>query len=897
MNFYALISLIGAVLSLALGFFVVAREPSNRVHRMFLLFCLSVAYWCFTEYGYRQAELYAIASFWLKLSAICPLVISVFLHFALVYTGIHTSGRRRWILPLVYGPAIMFSLIDLPTSKITGQPMHAYWGWTYSIPHSIWYHLYIGWSTVVMFLVAFLCFRYFAVTIDRQRRKQAMYVAFGFLLPIVLGFVTEGFLPYVNIRIPELTTLGFAIANVVIGYAIWRHELFTLSPATAADRIITTMNNALFLNKPERTIQTVNGTATALLESAENELLGRPVVSLFPDAAFMQATMQKLALDRISRAEIETTMRTSSGREVPISLSMSAMVDRTGALQGMILIGRDITQRKAAQEALQRAHDELEVRVRDRTAELAESNLRVLEEKELLAVTLGSIGDGVITTDNDGVVILMNGTAESLTGWTAAEATGRPIKQVLNLETADKGVPVPDPVKQVLEAKTVIELPDGCTLIAKDGSRRRIADSGAPIANASGAIIGVVLVFRDVTERQLLEQELVKMKKLESVGILAGGIAHDFNNLLTGIAMNLFIAKTEIPPEQKAHEFIREAEAATFRATRLTQQLLTFAKGGKPVRKVDSIADLITDATGFLLSGTTVNYVLDLEKDLLPVLMDKGQIDQVLSNVVINAKQVMTQGGTITIKGENVAVDVEGFAGKRHAGTLNRLRPGLYVKISVCDQGPGISPEIIDRIFDPYFTTKSEGSGLGLTIAYSIIQKHEGTLTVESVPGSGSVFSFYLPAAPEAPSTPADTAIHGVPLEKVQKARRILIMDDEPAIRKAMAGLLEKLGFEVVGAANGEEAVRIFTEAHEAGRNFSLVILDLTVVGGMGGKECVRLLARVDPSVRAIVSSGYSTDPAMAAHAAFGFAAALPKPYELEQLMAVIHQVLEESPR
>jgi CheY-like chemotaxis protein len=387
-----------------------------------------------------------------------------------------------------------------------------------------------------------------------------------------------------------------------------------------------------------------------------------------------------------------------------------------------------------------------------------------------------------------------------------------------------------------------------------------------------------VLVFRDITEQQKQEEEFLRAQKLESVGLLAGGIAHDFNNILTAIFGNIQLARLGLKPDTPAIEPLAEAEKAFSRARDLTQQLLTFAKGGAPIRKTAAIAELLIETTRFAMRGT--NHLLvefDIAPDLQPVKFDAGQISQAINNIVINAKQAMPAGGRFRVEAQNAILE---------KSNLLALAGGRYVQLRFKDWGGGIAPEHMERVFDPYFTTKQAGSGLGLATAYSIVRRHDGHITANSKVGKGSTFTVYLPVSDEVaeppPAIEAVSAGHG----------RILLMDDDPAIRRVGSALLGKLGYEAETAKDGVEALRLYGQAIKQGRPFAVVILDLTVVGGMGGVDCLLHLKRLDPPVRALVSSGYSNNPVMAAYADHGFHGVVAKPYQLAELSKTLAALL-----
>jgi two-component system cell cycle sensor histidine kinase/response regulator CckA len=503
---------------------------------------------------------------------------------------------------------------------------------------------------------------------------------------------------------------------------------------------------------------------------------------------------------------------------------------------------------------------------------------KLKESEQWLSTTLKSIGDAVIATDANGFVSFMNPVAEVLTGWNQQDAAGKPLSEVFNIINEETGKQTEDPATRVLRKGFVVGLANHTVLIAKDGMKRPIDDSGSPIKDDKGNIIGVVLVFRDITEKRRLEQELIKADKLESVGILAGGIAHDFNNILTAILGSIALAKMYTKPEDKIFQRLRGAETASLRARHLTQQLLTFSKGGAPIKKTAFISELLKDTATFALSGSNVRCKFSIPGDVWPVEVDEGQISQVISNLIINASQAMPEGGMIKARAENIAVDAEqGLP----------LKEGRYMKISIEDQGIGIPKDHLQKIFDPYFTTKQKGSGLGLATAYSIVRRHDGCIQVKSELGVGSTFHIYLPASSKEALIEKELR-EGIPAGE----GKILLMDDEELIREVAGEMLEILGYEVEFAKDGAEAIELYKKAKESAHPFDAIILDLTVPGGMGGKETVQELIEIDPEAKAIVSSGYSTDPVMADFKKYGFGAVVAKPYKIKELGEALHKVI-----
>ena len=388
----------------------------------------------------------------------------------------------------------------------------------------------------------------------------------------------------------------------------------------------------------------------------------------------------------------------------------------------------------------------------------------------------------------------------------------------------------------------------------------------------------LIVTFNDITERKRADLERLHFSKLESLGTLAGGIAHDFNNILTAILGNIGLAALDDKIGPRVKDTLSQAEAACLRAQALSQQLLTFAKGGVPVKKLFSVAELLTESTAFTCVGSPVKCETTFPENLWWIEADPGQIDQVFQNLTINAIQAMPTGGTIKVWAENLILGTESDL---------PLSAGRYIKISVRDQGMGIPADHLPRIFDPYFTTKQKGSGLGLASAYAIVQKHHGHIAVESKPGVGTTFHIYLPAVDQQ-VTPQPEEDKGLPVG----TGKILVMDDEEMVREVLGRLLARLGYEAEFARDGGEAIEMFVQAQGSGQAFVAAILDLTVPGAMGGKETLAGLLEIDPQVKAIVSSGYSDDPIMADFQKYGFSGVIAKPYRISELGKILNQVI-----
>jgi PAS domain S-box-containing protein len=526
--------------------------------------------------------------------------------------------------------------------------------------------------------------------------------------------------------------------------------------------------------------------------------------------------------------------------------------------------------------------DNLEELVSSRTKELekeiadrlkTENALRSSEE--YLRTIIDQSPIGMIVWDTSFRISQWNKRAEEIFGYSAEDAAGLPASRLLP-ETMHPHI---TKIWQKL-VTTESGVRSRNENITKD--RRTILCDwfNTPISNSQGQVLGALSLIENVTERLQEEKELIKIEKLESTGILAGGIAHDFNNILTAILGNINIALRDRNLSDTTRELLSSAEQASIRARVVTRQLLTFAKGGEPILEPAQLGEIVRESTDFVLNGSNVTALYTIPDDLWQVPVDRGQISQVIENIVLNSRQAMKHSGVLEIACENVHRDDSSYA------FLDRTKP--FIRIIIRDSGPGIPTKLLDKIFDPYFSTRDEGSGLGLAVSLSIVNKHNGRIMVNSESGKGAEFILYLPAI--GTETTHKESEGKVSLQP--QSIRVLIMDDDESVRRVLHVMLELLGHQVFQASNGEEAIAIYRDRLHSDEPIDLVIADLSIPGGMGGKEAMSALLEIDPGTRAIVSSGYSSDPVMASCRDYGFRVAINKPYVLEKLEKAIHAAL-----
>lgn len=539
----------------------------------------------------------------------------------------------------------------------------------------------------------------------------------------------------------------------------------------------------------------------------------------------------------------------------------------------IIAINRDLVYSETPAELkLTVTNDPRDQVIDDLTEELRESEMQY-------SATINSIDDAIHVVDTDLRFVLCNNAFRNLSGELGykADPTGQKLFDLFPFLT-DK---VKNEYQQVINTGEPLITEENIKIgdISFNTETRKM-----PIREA-GKVIRVITIVRDITEKRRMEEELLQVQKLESIGILAGGIAHDLNNLLTAIVGNISMAEMDAQMGREPEMIMKrlgEAEKASMRVKDLTQQLLTFSKGGAPVKQLATINEFLKDSATFALRGSNVKGEFSIPDNIWSAEIDEGQINQVINNLVINADQAMPDGGILAIKAENIILKTE------HGLPL---QSGTYIKISIEDKGTGIPERHLKKIFDPFFTTKQKGNGLGLATSYSIIRKHGGHIAVESQLGVGTIFHIYLPASPD------QAMIESRKNENrpVTGSGRILIMDDEECILDMATQMLGNLGYVVVTTVNGSEAIAAYKESVRSGEKFDAIITDLTVPGGMGGREVIQRLLEIDPDIKVIVSSGYSNAPVLSDFRNYGFKGTIAKPYRLKELSEVLHQVITEN--
>ena len=759
LNPFAIPLLIVPAITLSLSCMIFRREGLNRISYGFRLVAVSISIWLLSfSLMYCSKNVWA-AFFWAKMSYFgVPMIPAALYQFTVSVLGIGKENRKT--VRLAWGLSAASSAMIIGTGYVI-KGMRLYW-WGY-YPQYRWqgaeYLIYFAGALALSMIHFVSGYREAAAGSVQRSRIKALMAAFGISY---LGLID--YLAKFGVPVYPIGYLPIMICMLLIARAMLRYRLVDITPQFAANSIIDTIEDALFVLDSEGFIRLVNRAATSLFGEG---IMGAHASAIIHDDIF-SGQARKLMEGQVRRLEFPYLPEHNGSRSAPRILSLSASIMRGGGDRPLaaVCIVRDITEQRFAESELKQAREELEHRVEQRTADLKKAN---------------------------------------------------------------------DQLK------------------------------------------------REMERRAKMENELLKMQKLDSIGLLAGGIAHDFNNILTGIIGKINLARPSLDQSNKAGKLLDDAERALLRARDLTQRLLTFSKGGNPVKKPCLVSGIVRDCCEFSLSGSKAEFVFSSEAGLWPAMVDEGQVSQVINNLALNAVQAMPTGGTVTAVCRNCETN-------RDNGLP--LEPGKYVEISVRDNGQGISPENIGKIFDPFFTTKEQGNGLGLATSYSIVKKHGGHIAVESSLGKGTAFRLYLPACPsEPPAHPEENK----PEKTGGENARILVMDDDDMIRDICCDALTAFGYRVECVKDGKEAVELYRKEKEAGRSFDLVIMDLTVPGGLGGKETLKKIMEFDPFVKAVVSSGYSHDPVMADFRDYGFRGVIAKPFKITELSSVLSKVLSEN--
>ena len=755
MSALAIISLISFAVAVLMGTFAIRQDYKNIMNWVFLFYCLSAAYIALAELGSSIATSTENAAQWLKAGSLWPFVIAFLVHYGLLFTkSVRLLGKALTYF-IIYAPAIAFVIIDLSTDLLQGEPVQEAWGWAYSVPEdtSIFY-LPVIWATIMGITALALCLRHFIKTTEITGRRQAQYVLLGIGFPMVAGLVTGGILPATGVQGPGLFAVGCVAGSVFIAFAIVRYRLFPINPATAAEHILSTMTDPVILANPEGDIVQINDATLRILGYDRGELIGQQLkIILDSEQEDRLGTHAQLDTDSSGATAVEVNLVTKDGESIPVSLSWTPVHDRHGTQLGTVHIGKDLTELKKSAKALQEANDALDLRVQERTKELAKANQELhneiaerkkaeeaLRESEHKYRTLfdGAL-DGIFVTNADTMRIqICNKAAADMYGFDSVDdAIDENLLEYIH--SADKEKVIKSMIADTYEGHTTQT--NEFRSITKDG--REIWVSALSTKMKTEGKMTILISVRDITkqkhseqEKERMEQQILLSGRLAAVGELAAGIAHELNNPLCSVQAfaELLATDADLPKEVKSDIDMIYKEAQ--RAARITSNLLSFSRRHHPEKRLVSINDVILKSLElheYRMKVNNIDINLELELELPQTMADYHQLQQIFVNIVTNAEQAMTDShrkGNLNVKTE--AADE-------------------IIRISFTDDGPGILEENIDRIFDPFFTTKEvgKGTGLGLSICFGLVRSHDGTLFAENNAAGGATFVIELPVISE----------------------------------------------------------------------------------------------------------------------------------------------------
>ncbi|MBN2536354.1 MAG: response regulator [Spirochaetales bacterium] len=851
------ISIFVCIIYIHFGFYAIKKNKNDPLYRLFFLVAIICTYWslCITVFYLVKNKI--IAKNIYLMSLVGPIILpAIVIHYILTFTKRTSVQKKRILIGLLYLPSLINIIgLFIPDTSIRDLVSSPF-GWIIEINRTspfVWF--YISYNLIYSGIIIFLLSRWKDTLKIRERKKQATLIIVFLLLSILFVVVEEIVSRFLMIHpFPPVSNITAIIWLVGILFIIKRNKYMRISPEKAVHEILFNMMDILILTGEKGEIIQINQQLTHLLGFTEKELSGKSANILFTE----ELNLSDIQILTQSRKIIKTKQENT----IPVILRIEPIKNNDQDIFGYLLIGHDAREReKLEQEIIERENAEK----------------RLIESRSLHISTINALDEIIHVVDTDLRIILCNETFYNV-------AKGFKKNIILGETKLDEVFPF-------LKDEVLMEY-------------REVFTTGKPILSEEQNEIGggtfytevrkipvmknhrisfVVTIIRDVTDKKKIDQTQLQSGIVDSVSLLASGIAHDYNNLLTTILGNISLAKNYFSHRLLHNEALSGAETAVLRARELTQQLLTFSQKGTLVKQTGDIGKLLKKSASFFLSGSNIKCDISISDNLYKTSFDKQQIARVFQNLLLNAKQAMPGGGALSIRTRNRIIEEE-------SGVF--LPPGKYIEISFIDQGEGMSDEILPRIFNPYFTTKESGSGLGLATAYSIVKKHGGTIEVTSKIGEGSTFSVCLPA---------DESIEEVEVEikrnrDIKKGKgTILLMDDDRDVRDTLKRILEHMGYDVKDAENGNQVISLYTSALKSGRRFDLVILDLTIQGGENGGQVFQNLREYDPLIKAVIISGYGANENFSNLHQMGLKGFIKKPFDVVELSELLEKIIASS--
>jgi two-component system cell cycle sensor histidine kinase/response regulator CckA len=860
MNIFSLISYSVSIASFIMAVYVLTKNFKSPLNWTFFLLVFFMSAWSFCFSFFYSAGTSAAALVWYRAGVLFLYPSSGFLlHFSLVLTGKKRVYRNLFFSLALYTIPVVLMIITLNGGlalEVVGEPGRWINVFSTSSILSIVILLYIA---IPSFIALALFGRYLYRQADKRKRKQVLIIIVSIIVPVLLNLLLTAVVRGLEIRqIPEVTQYFSFVTLFGFWFAIFRYKLMVINPADTVDTIMSSMHDAVFYINNEGTIITVNHRLCNMIWYNKDELNGRPAESILETSSRFLAMLNEQTTIPVSYIE-DSMLKTRMGTRIPVRLTVSS-INNESRIIGFMLVCHDL-----------RNERQLEIEIAER--EMVYKALAGHEEQYRL--TLDGLNDPVMVLDtgsrikfcNSAMLSIFKIFTNSIDAITDTE---------LELASPEMSSIISQHMPEVLRLKKV-HVNEG-RIIREDwimNYELRLI----PIVNEE-IITSVIAVLHDITEIKRSEKIIQHSEKIESLGLLAGGIAHDFNNTLVAIMGNISLARTTLQDSSDITGLLKNAENAAIQARHLTSRLMSFSRDGELVLQTGSITGIIKDTADFCFSGSEIDVQLNFSESDYPVSFDTGQISSVFYNIFLNAKQLLTDGGTVT-------VDVTHESVNEHSSIL--LIPDEYMVVKITDTGPGIDDEHLEKIFDPYFTTRKEGHGLGLAISFSIIKRHGGLITVCSEKDEFTCFAIYLPIAHK-------SVIENKQQEQLaNKSYRILLMDDNNEILTVSSRLLKTLGHDVEVVSSGEDAIELYRANFSNQSPYDLVILDLTVKGGMGGHKTLAAIKKIDPGVMAMVCSGYCNDPVLANFRDFGFSGILKKPFTLKELDRAIQNSFQTA--